>query len=198
MLPGLAGLAGPGGWAGGQGDSTQSTLNATSVGCASFDTYLNGASVTKGVFPSSKKGEGPGRGNQGGEGYQLTQANSTSDQTGTGGGGGGNATMGTRGEDRFNNITKTSTLANGAVGKCGRWGNPNSSVIGVRGMPGPTYGDRELLNIAVGGSGGGAGGGMHGCATPGVAVWPPVVAVAAVAVSLRSLPVAPLWFPADA
>jgi hypothetical protein len=34
-------------------------------------------------------------------------------------------------------------------------------VIGVRGMPGPTYGDREVNLITLGGSGGGAGGTQH-------------------------------------
>jgi len=33
-----------------------------------------------------------------------------------------------------------------------------SGVIGVRGMPGPTYGDREIALNTMGGSGGGAGG----------------------------------------
>ena len=44
----------------------------------------------------------------------------------------------------------------------GRWGVPNSSLVGLRGMPGPTYGDRLLRTLPVGGSGGGSGGGTHG------------------------------------
>jgi len=161
--PGFAGTAGPGGWAGGQANSPQSGQSQfTTMGCGSFDVYLSATGVVKSKFPHSLKGEGPGRGNQGGEAYQLQQQQGHSDNTGTGGGGGSYATKGERGEDRFNNILKTSTTSTGQPGKCGRWGAPASSLIGLRGMPGPTYGDRELLDITSGGSGGGSGGGIHG------------------------------------
>ena len=163
--PGFAGIAGPGGWAGGQSNSPQSgQSSSTTLGCTSFEDYLTATGVSRSRWLQSRstKGEGPGRGNQGGEAYQLQQQQGHSDSTGTGGGGGSYATQGERGEDRFNNILKTSTTSTGAVGKCGRWGAPASSVIGLRGMPGSTYGDRELLDITAGGSGAGSGGGIHG------------------------------------
>ncbi|MHC4974914.1 MAG: hypothetical protein ACYTG3_21575, partial [Planctomycetota bacterium] len=163
--PGFAGAGGPGGWRGGEGSSPISDHNGSSSGsCNStgFDRYLNAPGVNSSNWPWSKKGEGPGRGNQGGEIYQLGQQNSHNNSgsyasTGTGGGGGSHATSGTAGEDRIN--------AGGAVGtygKCTSWGFPTSSLIGLRGMPGPVYGDRDAVAVLMGGSGGGAGGAGHG------------------------------------
>ena len=77
--------------------------------------------------------------------------------TGTGGGGASHATEGKDGDDRFN-----VSGAYGTPGKCVQWGIPNSSLIGIRGSPGPTYGDREVFTVLMGGSGGGSGGGHHG------------------------------------
>jgi hypothetical protein len=163
--PGFAGAGGPGGWRGGEGSSPVSGHNGSSGGsCNStgFDRYLNAAGVNSSGWPWSKKGEGPGRGNQGGEIYQLGQQNSHNNSgfyasTGTGGGGGSHATMGTPGEDRIN-----AGGAPGTYGKCTNWGFPTSSLIGLRGMPGPVYGDREAFVVLMGGSGGGAGGAGHG------------------------------------
>jgi hypothetical protein len=118
--------------------------------------------VNSAGWPWSKKGEGPGRGNQGGEIYQLGQQAShdvggSYSSTGTGGGGGSHATLGFVGEDR-NNVGGSP----GTYGKCTSWGFPASSLIGLRGMPGPTYPDRLAFDVLMGGSGGGAGGGGHG------------------------------------
>jgi len=163
--PGTGGAAGAGGWPGGEGSSPVSLFNGSSSGtctASGFDSYLNGTGVDSSGWPWSKKGEGPGRGNQGGEIYQLGQQAShtiggTYSSTGTGGGGGSHATTGFVGEDRNN-----PSGAPGTYGNCTSWGFPASSLIGLRGMPGPTYPDREAFDVLMGGSGGGAGGGGHG------------------------------------
>jgi hypothetical protein len=163
--PGEAGAGGPGGFAGGEASSPISTKSGSSSGScttAGFDRYLNDTGVNKSGWPWSKKGEGPGRGNQGGEVYQLTQQlthtlGGSYSSTGTGGGGASHATTGTRGEDQHNVGGQV-----GTYGKCTSWGFPASSLIGLRGMAGPTYPDREAFEVLMGGSGGGAGGGAHG------------------------------------
>ena len=161
--PGLPGSPGPGGFAGGEAKSPVSVFNCSSSNaCGSFETYLNCSAVPRAQYPWSLKGEGPGRGNQGGEHYGLDQGQnhnvSTSALTGTGGGGGSHATRGVAGDDRFN-----TSGAFGTPGACQvNWGVANSSLIGVRGQPGPIYGDREVFDVLMGGSGGGAGGNSHG------------------------------------
>jgi len=160
--PGYGGAGGPGGWAGGESSSPDSTFNcSTSNTCVSFDTYLACSAVNSSKFPWSKKGEGPGRGNQGGEVYNLGQQQNhvvnSNALTGTGGGGGSHATLGGVGDDKFNVSGNP-----GSPGKCVQWGIPNSSLIGLRGTPGPTYGDRAAFLVQMGGSGGGSGGAAHG------------------------------------
>jgi hypothetical protein len=162
--PGTGGAGGPGGFAGGEGGSPLSTFNCSSSnnGCNSFELYLNCGGVNQTLYPWSLKGEGPGRGNQGGEVYGLDQGTNhtlnPNSLTGTGGGGGSHATVGTVGEDRFN----AGATGVGVLGACNRWGISNSSLIGLRGMPGPVYPDREAFDVLMGGSGGGAGGSAHG------------------------------------
>lgn len=156
----VPGAGGPGGYAGGvspKGDKSCALYGGGN--CASYDGFLNVCPAAKAKFPFTRKGEGPGRGNQGGDSHpywaQLNSGGSASagDNTGTGGGGGSHGAAGTSGEDRIN--------AGGAPGtpgpSCSRYGDPNSSVIGARGMPGPTYGDRTARDW-MGGSGGGGGG----------------------------------------
>jgi hypothetical protein len=102
----------------------------------------------------------------GAEGWSYGYNELVTGITGTGGGGGSHATRGEVGEDRYNagdpagsagsTCAQGSSLGNSPT----RW-TRNSSVIGVRGMPGETYGDREVIDIRLGGSGGGGGGTMH-------------------------------------
>jgi len=154
------GAGGPGGYAGGispRGDKSCALYGGND--CSSFNGFLNVCAPAKAKFPFARKGEGPGRGNQGGDSHpywaQLNSGGSVAarDNTGTGGGGGSHATIGSQGEDRIN--------AGGAIGtagpSCSTYGNPNSSVIGARSMPGPVYGDRTAKDW-FGGSGGGGGG----------------------------------------
>jgi len=154
------GAGGPGGYAGGR--SPRGDKSCTLYGgndCSSFNGFLNLCPAAKAWFPFALKGEGPGRGNQGGDSIPYwAQYNSggasTSDNTGTGGGGGSHGASGTPGEDRING---NSGSPGSAGPSCSPYGTPNSSVIGVRGMPGPTYGDRKARDW-IGGSGGGGGG----------------------------------------
>lgn len=154
---GAAGKGAAGGFSGGRSTQGVQLSTATSA-CSSFDAYLTTLNSSQNRFPWTEKGEGPGRGNQGGEAYARDTTNQQLGSgriTGTGGGGGGHATAGGKGEDVHN--------ANGGTGTpgpaCG-WGT-NSSVIGVRGVGGPSYGDREIVDVTGGGSGGGGGGGVH-------------------------------------
>ncbi len=153
------GAGGPGGYAGGispRGDKSCALYGGND--CSSFNGFLNVCAPAKAKFPFARKGEGPGRGNQGGDSHpywaQLNSGGNVTarDNTGSGGGGGSHGTSGSIGEDRIN--------AGGAVGtagpSCSTYGNPNSSVIGARGMPGPLYGDRTARDW-MGGSGGGGG-----------------------------------------
>lgn len=154
------GKGGPGGYAGGK--SPRGDKSCTLYGgndCTSFNGFLNICGGAKATFPFARKGEGPGRGNQGGDSIPYwAQLNSggivgSRDNTATGGGGGSHGTIGLAGEDRIN--------AGGTPGtagpSCSVYGTPNSSVIGARGMPGPKYGDRTARDW-IGGSGGGGGG----------------------------------------
>jgi hypothetical protein len=154
------GAGGPGGFGGGRspkGDKSCTLYGGNS--CSSFDGFLNICPGAKAWFPFALKGEGPGRGNQGGDSipywaqFNSGGVTSSGDNTGTGGGGGSHATSGGKGEDRIN--------AGGTPGSagpsCSIYGTPNSSVLGARGEPGPTYGDRSARDW-IGGSGGGGGG----------------------------------------
>jgi hypothetical protein len=152
------GQSGAGGFDGADAkQGAQCRNRATS--CSDFDVFLNACSAAKAIFPASLNGEGPGRGLAGGEAYPYYAVDGkTEGPVGTGGGGGSHATEGTKGEDRLN--------ASGAVGTAGPSCSAflsirNSGVIGVRGMSGPGYGDRELVENTMGGSGGGAGGSLH-------------------------------------
>ncbi|MGQ0612654.1 MAG: hypothetical protein ACT4PV_02735 [Planctomycetaceae bacterium] len=154
----LGGAGGPGGFAGGNAKIGSKACPFTSGSCGSFDSYLNNCAGAKAAFPFALHGNGPGRGLGGGDmyGYYATDHKSGSQRvTGTGGGGGSYATAGTAGEDVLN--------IGGSVGTpgpaCGvNWNVPNGSVIGVRGRPGPVYGDRLLVTVLMGGSSGAAGG----------------------------------------
>jgi len=156
------GAGGPGGFAGGNAVVGNGSCTVTSGSCSSFDSYLNACAAAKATFPHSRKGFGPGRGNNGGEMYgyyAMDHLSSGSGKvTGTGGGGGSHATKGANGEDVLN--------SGGGPGSPGpacslNWNVPNSSLIGIRGTSGPIYGDREVRVVLMGGSGGGAGGSTH-------------------------------------
>ena len=153
-----AGESGAGGFDG--AESRQGArCYATANSCRNFDEFLNQCQAANNVFPASKNGTGPGRGLAGGEVYPYYYVDGrTTFPVGTGGGGGSHATSGQIGQDRGN--------AGGAPGtagpNCSTFFNVrNSGVIGVRGMPGPTYGDREIKEVTLGGSGGGSGGSVH-------------------------------------
>jgi len=162
-----AGLRGPGGFAGGRCRRGGQLVTTTSYGgCNSFETYVSAAGGRPAAFPNSFKGEGPGRGHSGGEGWLVNQQDSASigRPSGTGGGGGSHATAGLFGEDRDEGQTGgTVGSPVGSYGKCSQWGIATSGVIGIRGAPGAIYGDREALDYC-GGSGGGAGGAFSGWA----------------------------------
>jgi len=154
---GAVAAGGAGGPAGFPGGSTRSGSNACTYcpgGCADFVSYLNSCGPAASAWPNSHNGEGPGRGQAGGSVYTYDYTNSLVEMGGTGGGGGSHGVVGTTGEDRKN--------AGGAPGTGGgcfdTCGVRNSSVIGVRGEPGDTYGDRETADVLFGGSGGGGGG----------------------------------------
>ena len=103
-LAGGGGAAGAAGFDGGDGGIGGQFCPFTGGSCTSFDSYLNGcAQAPSRQYPSTLKGEGPGRGHQGGETYlYYAQQSSQRNITGTGGGGGGHATAGEDGEDRAN------------------------------------------------------------------------------------------------
>ncbi|MHC4937490.1 MAG: hypothetical protein ACYTHK_00800 [Planctomycetota bacterium] len=152
---GMGGVGGAGGFDG--GDSNRPTGNCTRTwGCVNFSNFLNGCNNS---FPNSLNGEGPGRGYAGAEIYNYDYSDDRNGSaTGTGGGGAGHGEPGGIGEDRRN--------AGGAPGTPGNacstiGGIKNSSVIGVRGMGGQAYGDREIIDVTLGGSGGGGGGSTH-------------------------------------
>jgi len=99
--------------------------------------------------PFSDSGEGPGRGQRGAECWNYGYEDSKRGVTGTGGGGGSHASQGTAGEDRFNASAAAGTPgpACTAYSTTYNWGYRNESVVGVRGVPGPTYGDPEVIDI---------------------------------------------------
>ena len=155
---GTGGDAGAGGYGGadaGGGWSGSCYHNKGSSTCSAFADYLNNCSSAKGAFPGAKNGQGPGRGLAGGDGWVYYAQDNKSNYGTSGGGGASHATQGTAGEDRFN-----VGQAEGTSGRCGpsNWPTKLSGVIGVRSMPGPSYGDREVIDNNMGGSGGGAGG----------------------------------------
>jgi hypothetical protein len=164
-----AGAAGPAGGPGGRsinGPSGCNVLYGTVQNCsASPFTYILSSCGTG--WPWSRNGEGPGRGHAGGSsgGYYYYSAPSYIPQSGTGGGGGSRAATGTRGEDRT-----SASAPSGSGGNCSGavYTLQNSSVVGVRGMPGTVHGDPELFDVTWGGSGGGAGGATAGYSTTNV------------------------------
>ncbi|MEE8104779.1 MAG: hypothetical protein V3T86_04505 [Planctomycetota bacterium] len=156
------GAGGAGGFKGGDSRQGLTTCQPATGTCTSFDQYLNagGCQNAANGFPFSEKGEGPGRGMEGGEFYTVDSVNNMtgSRAVGTGGGGAGHATPGQDGEDRAN--------ASGTLGTAGpacsqSFRIANSGVIGVRSVGGDSFGDRELLNVFMGGGGGGGGGSVH-------------------------------------
>ncbi|MHC4939215.1 MAG: hypothetical protein ACYTHK_09630 [Planctomycetota bacterium] len=152
------GDAGAGGFNGadaGGGYSGRCFHNQGSGTCSDFDDYLSACASADAAFPAARNGEGPGRGLAGGDGWTYYARDNKSDYGTSGGGGASHATAGTAGEDRIN-----LGQAPGTSGRCGpsNWPTKLAGVIGVRSMPGPVYGDREVIDVNLGGSGGGAGG----------------------------------------
>ncbi|MHC4549898.1 MAG: hypothetical protein ACYTEZ_14085 [Planctomycetota bacterium] len=179
-LPG--GAAGPSGFAGGGNKAPDRNCNiftqTPGADCTTFDKYLAACTPAQSSFPFTSKGEGPGRGNAGGEAYPMfawpTGTGIYGSLSGTGGGGGSHASSGQAGEDRLNVDGDVGTAGPACAGGAvisnqpitppptpPALNYPNSGVVGVRGQPGPTYGDREADLIKMGGSGGGAGGSIH-------------------------------------
>ncbi|MFQ5878515.1 MAG: hypothetical protein ACE5JH_12680, partial [Acidobacteriota bacterium] len=161
----VGGAGGPGGFEGG---STSRGIGQSLSGfnCASFSTFVNRSSAAKNGFPFSRPGKGPGRGMPGGEVYAMYYHQHNAAPP-TGGGGASHGTQGQAGED-LRNANGTpgtpgsacSTSSSTGVSS-GTFSIKNSGVIGVRGEPGPTYGDRAVIDVLIGGSGGGAGGTEH-------------------------------------
>jgi hypothetical protein len=155
------GTAGPGGGDGGRSNRGPSNCNqpyAVYNDCGA-STFALALTLCGTGWPWSLNGQGPGRGQAGGStlGYMYFSPPSYYPQSGTGGGGGSRATSGAPGDD----ITSQGSTP-GTAGSCatGYYTNQNSSVVGVRGMPGTVHGDAELFDVTWGGSGGGAGGTM--------------------------------------
>jgi len=160
------GLPGPSGGAGGS-SRNGGQCNAASSLCVGFAAFLNTCSAIKSAGPFSDNGEGPGRGMAGGDAftYAYGQLYATGfGTTGTGGGGGSHGSPGTAGQDVKNPTGSVGSYGPActasSINSSGGW-TTNSSVIGVRGQPGPMYGDREVDFVLLGGSGGGAGGAQH-------------------------------------
>ncbi len=157
-----AGAAGPGGFQGGfskRGNGLSSGYNWPT--CSNWQRFVTADGASK--SPYSLRGDGPGRGYAGGEHQHVYNQDSLTIGTpsGTGGGGGSHGGLGVFGEDRNNGqVGGLVGSPIGSPGKCSRWGIAKSGLIGLRGSPGPLYGDREALDF-LGGSGGGAGGSMH-------------------------------------
>jgi len=164
-MPATGGAPGP---AGAQGGDARSGLGSTRSNstCATFATFLSADGNVKANGPFSDGGEGPGRGMPGGDSFSYAgpQLTTTGGIPATGGGGGSHAGLGTPGADIKNaaGVVGTPGPACGLYGVNGSWGYKNSSIIGIRGQPGPTYGDRIVEMVLLGGSGGGAGGTQHG------------------------------------
>jgi hypothetical protein len=159
------GEAGAGGGKGGDSRRGTGNLSWHSHTCDSFASFLTRNATARNNGPFNDSGEGPGRGLRGAESYSYGDGNDLNGGvTGTGGGGGSHATRGTAGEDRrnVNGSLGTHGPACGHVHSTTIGGFYNEGVIGARGEPGPTYGDPEILDVTWGGSGGGAGGSVHG------------------------------------
>jgi hypothetical protein len=159
------GAPGAGGGRGGSARRGLQSRNYDTSSCNNFSVLISRDAPIKAGGPFSNSGEGPGRGMTGGEAYHYAYNDAGWGATGTGGGGGSHATEGAEGEDR-GNPTRTPGSAGTACTAYSTAGGQDwhyhmSSVIGVRGMPGPTYGDPEIIDITWGGSGGGAGGSTH-------------------------------------
>ena len=153
------GLSGAGGFAGAdsrQGDAGNCSFRSTS--CTDFVNYLNSCRQAAALFPASDNGTGPGRGLAGGEGYTSRTRDNKAIFGTSGGGGGSHARSGQAGEDRRN----VGAPPGSSGPNCSVFVNVRlSGVVGVRGMPGPVYGDRNILDVNLGGSGGGSGGASH-------------------------------------
>jgi hypothetical protein len=152
------GVSGAGGFDGadaGGGWSMRVFHSGGSGTCVDFSNYLNANAGAKAAFPGGVNGEGPGRGLAGGDGWVYYASNQINNFCTSAGGGGSHATSGTAGEDRLN-----ASQADGSKGLCGprSWPTRLAGVVGVRGEPGPTYGDREVEFNNMGGSGGGSAG----------------------------------------
>ncbi|MHC4576215.1 MAG: hypothetical protein ACYTED_02295 [Planctomycetota bacterium] len=160
----LGGAPGAGGGAGGNArrGTTCSTSGKNSL-CVNFEAGPCSNLVTGPPF--SNNGLGPGRGMAGGDTWSYGYNELRGGLTGTGGGGASHAASGTPGEDVGNvNGTPGTPGPKCASGSSTGGGNSwtrASSVIGIRGQPGPLYGDREVAYVLWGGSGGGAGGASH-------------------------------------
>ncbi|MHC4450796.1 MAG: hypothetical protein ACYS0E_11785 [Planctomycetota bacterium] len=149
------GDAGAGGFAGASaGGGGGQNCYPSSRTCANFSSYLN--ACNPGGFPSARNGEGPGRGYAGGEVWTNYSQDTKNAMGSAAGGGGSHGTAGGRGEDRMNPSGTPGTAGRCASGQT--WQVRVSGVIGVRSMPGATYGDREVIDNNMGGSGGGSGG----------------------------------------
>ncbi|MEM8883886.1 MAG: hypothetical protein AAGD14_07455 [Planctomycetota bacterium] len=164
----VGGTAGAGGHPGGRsiaGASNCSNTSGLTGSCANFDVFLNNCFNANTLFPASLNGEGPGRGFAGGEGMfdsgnGLQPSGTTGLRPGTGGGGASHGRLGSTGQDILNAGGAVGTPGNGACGT-GFIQVRNAGIIGIRGEPGTTYGDRVVADITIGGSGGGAGGAIH-------------------------------------
>jgi len=156
---GAAGAGGfPGADAGGGWGGSQFRSGNTGQ-CADFAVYINSVANAKNAFPGGSNGFGPGRGLGGGDGWVVTTTDSKNRYGTSAGGGGSHATTGGVGEDRLN-----ASQQPGSKGLCGpsSWPTRLAGVVGVRGQPGATYGDRLVQFNNMGGSGGGSGGAMYG------------------------------------
>jgi len=157
-----SGPAGAAGFTGGNGKRPGVCTGYCPGGANDFQTYLNACAPANANQPHALNGNGPGRGYAGGTGYTYDYQNDLTVGGGTGGGGASHATLGGVGED-LKNIGGSQGTSGVPTDFCGI--RPDG-VIGVRGQPGPTYGDRELAVILYGGSGGGAGGAMANWNSP--------------------------------
>jgi hypothetical protein len=144
------GAPGPGGYPGGESKAGLRSVTTTSFSCGSYDTYVSSAGGRPAAFPKSKHGNGPGRGYVGGEDFVVNQSDAAAigSPAPTGGGGASHGTAGTFGESRYDGQSGgTVGSPIGSFGKCSQWGIAPSGVIGLRGAPGSTYGDREALDF---------------------------------------------------
>jgi len=146
---GFPGADAGGGWAGSQFRSGSSGT------CTDFSAWVNSVGGVKAAFSGGQNGFGPGRGLAGGDGWAYYAQDSKNIYATSAGGGGSHGAQGGVGEDRLN-----LGGAPGSKGRCGSssWPTRLAGVIGVRGQPGPTYGDRLIEFNNMGGSGGASAG----------------------------------------